>query len=105
MLKIVKVRGVSMTPLYNPKEYLLCKRASKIKIGDIVIANTKTYGKIVKMVKEIDYKNRTCWLQGINPNSISSKEIGEIAFKDIEWIVIFPIRNKLKRELGIKRGR
>lgn len=97
MFKIFKVKGVSMTPLYNPGDYVICKKIRNIdnlSIDDIVIAKTKYYGKVIKQISKIDKDKEIIRLKGINPMSVSSEKMGDIPCDDL-WKVIFP--KKLKK--------
>ncbi|MDO5714544.1 MAG: S24/S26 family peptidase [Tissierellia bacterium] len=107
MFKIYKVRGVSMTPLYVPGDYILCKGIKDInemKIGDIVIAMSKNYGKILKKVDYIDLDKNICRLKGLNPESLSTEEMGNIPLDRPFYKVLFRLKKgpRLKPQSKIR---
>lgn len=84
-----------MTPLYFPGEYLLCKKSKSIRSGDIVIAQTKTYGKILKRVRKV--RDEDVLLEGLHPSSVTTEEIGPVKKDDILYRVIFPRRKNRRK--------
>ncbi len=66
-----------MTPTYSEGDYILAAKWPFMKTvkGDVVVVNHPGYGVIVKRVREI-IKPQSILLQGDNPQSVSSEQIG-----------------------------
>lgn len=92
MLKVAKVKGNSMVPLFLNGDYVLGIRVfwpkSQLKIGDIVIVDTPIYGRIIKEIVHIDIDSSMVQLAGKNLESVSTKKMGNIPFQSIKWKVI-----------------
>ena len=59
-----------MNPILNDGDKVLCKNSSNLAKGDLVVLNTKNYGKIIKRIKWID--NEILRVEGSNPRCHSS---------------------------------
>ena len=96
MLKILKVQGQSMSPLYNDGDFLLLKKTAlkRLTPNDQVVFNHPKYGIMVKSVLDINQAEQTLKVKGIHSSSMSSQKIGAI---QIEWLLgktIFHIKKK-----------
>ncbi len=91
MLKLFKIEGNSLFPLYKNGQIVLClnSKFSKLKIDDIVVFYQKDYGLMIKQIKKI--QNENYYLIGTNPSSIDSRNFGFISYKDIKYKVLFRI--------------
>lgn len=90
MLKLFKIEGFSLFPLLKEREVVLCVKLytfSKIKINDIVVFKHKNNGRMIKKVKKINENGY--FVQGENPDSIDSRNFGELEKKELLYKVIF----------------
>jgi phage repressor protein C with HTH and peptisase S24 domain len=89
MFKLFRVEGYSLFPLLKEGEVVLCSKLfsfSTIKVNDIVVF--KKYNVVmIKKVKEINSKGY--FVQGENPDSIDSRNFGELQKKEILYKVLF----------------
>ncbi len=92
MIKIVKVRGLSMSPEYLPGDYLLVLKRPflSLKTGDNVIFEREGLGNLVKKVDKLSSKD--AFLIGSHPSSVDSRHFGEIPIRSIEGKVIYHIK-------------
>jgi len=89
MLKLFKIEGFSLFPLLKENEVVLCVKLfsfSKIKIDDIVVFKNKDNGIMIKKVKEIN--SNGYFVEGENPDSIDSRNFGELQKKELLYKVL-----------------
>ncbi|MDC0932677.1 S26 family signal peptidase [Arcobacteraceae bacterium] len=89
MFKLFRVEGYSLFPLLKEGEVVLCSKLfsfSTIKVNDIVVFK-KNNVVMIKKVKEINSKGY--FVQGENPDSIDSRNFGELQKKEILYKVLF----------------
>lgn len=88
MIKLFKVEGNSLFPLYKNNQLLFTIKSSfiKLKVGDIVIFPKKDFGLMIKKIKEI--QDDKYYVIGTNPDSIDSRNFGFISKDDIKYKVI-----------------
>ncbi len=92
MLKLFKISGDSLYPLYKDKESVLCLKIYKfikIKKDDTVIFEKNTYGMMIKIIKYID--DKYYFVEGTNPMSIDSRNFGMLTREEIKYKVLFKI--------------
>ncbi len=89
MIKIFKIKGDSLFPLFKDKNLVLCIKTKKPKLNDIVVFSHKKYGLMIKQVKKI--QNNQYYLIGTSPDSIDSRTFGLIEQKNIKYKVLFKI--------------
>lgn len=90
MLKLFKITGNSLFPLYKDGQRVLCLRTSRfytLKKDDIVVFSKENYGLMMKQIKSI--KDGQYFVQGTDPLSIDSRNFGTISFHDIQYKVLF----------------
>ncbi len=92
MIKIVKVRGASMSPEYLPGDYLLVLKRPffRLKAGDNVIFEREGLGDLIKKVDKLSRKE--AFLIGSHPSSVDSRHFGELPLKSIKGKVIYHIK-------------
>lgn len=88
MIKLFKVEGNSLFPLYKNNQLLFTFKSSffNLKVGDIVVFDNTTYGLMIKKIQEI--KDNKYYVIGTNPDSIDSRNFGFISKDDIKYKVI-----------------
>lgn len=91
MLKLFKVRGNSLFPIYKDGQIVICLSSKIInpKINDIVVFREKTYGLMIKKI--IKEKNDFFYMKGTNESSIDSRNFGLIKRQDILYKVLFRV--------------
>ena len=62
---IVKVEGKSMLPTLKSGQKVLINKTHDLHVGDIVTANSKDYGPIIKRVEQIDGNNELYKVEGV----------------------------------------
>lgn len=91
MLRLFRIRGDSLFPLFKDKSLVLAinRRFFKLKKDDVVVFFQKEYGLMIKKIQTI--QNDRYFLVGTSTDSIDSKIFGEIPKKDIRYKVLFAI--------------
>ena len=91
MIKILKVTGLSMQPLYPDKSFIIIlKRFFKIKIGNIYVIKHPVYGLIIKRL--IDYDTEKYWFSSNNKLGMDQNCIGPQFKSDFVGKVIFNLK-------------
>ncbi|WP_341217342.1 S24 family peptidase [Neptunomonas phycophila] len=75
MLNIIKVTGLSMSPVLSCGDFVIVRRTTRPKLGSIVVAIHPKYGQIIKRVVSLNNKEEF-QLSGTNTNSVSTQEMG-----------------------------
>ena len=95
MLRMIKVTGESLSPLFHEGDYVLITTipfvVNKIKAGDMVVFQHPSYGTLIKQVERADREQGTLSVIGINPNSVDSRRFGPIRRQDVIGRVIWHI--------------
>lgn len=88
MLKLFKIKGDSLFPLYKNSQIILGVKASffTLKPKDIVVFFQKEHGLMIKQIDKI--KDNKFFLAGTIPQSIDSRNFGFIDKKDIKYKVL-----------------
>jgi len=96
VLKIIKVTGSSLSPLFFSGEYALIWRApcrfKNLGPGDLVVFNHAKYGRLIKTVVLNNPTEKFIKAEGIHPASLSAETIGKIPYKQILGKVLRRIR-------------
>lgn len=90
MFKLFRVEGYSLFPFLKEGEVVLCIKIfsfSKIKEKDTVVFKYKNNGSMIKRVKKINQNGY--FVQGENPDSIDSRNFGELEKKDLLYKAVF----------------
>ena len=96
MLKIVKVRGDSMSPTLAPGDYMIVTKARAFRPGFVVLVDHPKYGSIVKRVKSVEDGQLN--LEGDGAKSTSTEAMGLVSPAAVEGRIRWAITPK-----GIKR--
>lgn len=92
MFKLFKIQGFSLFPLLKEGEVVLSMKISyftKIKINDIVVFKHKDNSFMIKKIKETNDKGY--FVQGENPDSIDSRNFGELKREELLYKIIFKL--------------
>ena len=96
MLKIVKVRGDSMSPTLAPGDYMIVTKARAIRPGFVVLLDHPKYGRIVKRISSVN--ENLISLAGDGPNSTASDAMGQVSLTAVQGRIHWAITPK-----GIRR--
>lgn len=95
MIKLFKISGDSLYPIYKNKDIVLSLsfKITKLKINDIVVFKHEDYGLMIKKIQKISLKNnqKYYYLIGTNASSIDSRNFGYISQNNITHKVLFKI--------------
>jgi signal peptidase I len=96
MVKIIKIAGESLNPLYGDGDFVLVTKIpfilKRIKSGDIIVFNNSRYGPMIKRVDKYDKNKGELWVSGTHPESVDSLEIGPVFTEDLLGKVVLHIR-------------
>ena len=99
MIKIIRVTGKSLSPLFSPGDYVLIGKCSylfgAISKGDVVVFTHPSFGLMIKEIDKINSKLQQIHVKGSHPLSVDSRQIGPVAAADILGKVIWHIKNPL----------
>jgi len=87
-----------MSPTIDPGSYLLFHHFIYRRLltqGKIIKVQHPIYGSIVKKIMRIDQQG-SYWLEGVNTNSVSSKQMGAIDLHNITGIVVYQIKSSAR---------
>ena len=82
MIRIVKVTGESLSPVYQEGDYVVITTIpfllNKINVGDAVVFKHELYGMMIKKVTSVDEAQRTITVIGLHKDSIDSRNFGPV---------------------------
>lgn len=90
ILKLFKIQGDSLYPLYKDGQRVLCIKLfkfNKLNINDIVVFEKQNYGLMIKQIKSIEQHN--IYVEGTDSLSIDSRNFGSIKKEEIKYKVLF----------------
>jgi len=90
MIRLFKVSGHSLFPLFKDAERVFCIKIfnfTKLKISDIVVFDKEPYGLMIKQIKSINQDEY--FVQGTDPFSIDSRDFGTMSKKEIKYKLLF----------------
>ena len=95
-LKVIRVAGDSMSPALPEGSFVLFRRASRYRIGDVVLVRHPEFGTIVKRIAA--FEPGFLWLKGDHPSSVSREAMGCLPLKAVlgkqVWSVCPPSAEK-----------
>jgi signal peptidase I len=96
MLRLLKVSGDSLSPIYQNGDFVL---VAKIPIffnllhrGDVVAFHHDIYGTMIKQIEDISIDGATIVVTGFHQNSVDSSQFGAISRDVIIGKVIWHIK-------------
>ena len=96
MVKLIKITGESLKPLFDDGDFVLATKIpfifNRIKNGDIVVFNNSIHGMMIKRVDDYDKNYGELWVTGTHPDSVDSRELGPINQRDLVGKVVIRIR-------------
>jgi signal peptidase I len=96
MLRIIKVTGDSLSPVYHDGDFVLIAKIPgfllNIRVGDTLVFTLPHYGQLIKKVESISDHEDKIFVIGFHKDSVDSRQFGPIRKKDIRGKVICHIR-------------
>jgi SOS-response transcriptional repressor LexA len=96
MIKIIKVTGNSLSPLFLSGDFVIIDSKSRLHHslteGDIVVVDHTTLGTIIKKVRHNYPTEEYLELEGTHPASTPSDKIGQVPYQDIVGKVIHHVK-------------
>ncbi len=100
MIRIIKVTGESLSPLFLPGDYVIIGKCSylfgALNKGDIVVFSHPSFGLMIKEIDSIDSMLQQIHVKGSHPLSVDSSQLGPIATTDILGKVVWHIKNPMR---------
>lgn len=97
MLRILRVTEHSLSPEYEAGDFVLIVKTpcpfkfSHLKVGDVVIFRHPYYGIMIKKIKDIYPAIEEIYVTGTHPESLDSRQFGNISFRDLLGKVVWHI--------------
>jgi hypothetical protein len=99
MIKIVKVTGKSLSPVFLSGDYVITGNSpflfGEICVGDTVVFSHPSYGLMIKNVHTVDSENEQILVEGNHSYSLASDQIGPINLSTIFGKVLFHVKKPL----------
>jgi signal peptidase I len=96
MLKLLKVSGSSLLPMYRDGDFVLVSKIpyffGPIKPGDVIAFRHRHYGTMIKQVQRVAPDKAEIYVIGTQENSIDSRHFGPIGQKDVLGKTIWHIK-------------
>lgn len=96
MLKLLKVSGDSLLPMYRDGDFVLASKIpylfGTIMPGDVVVFRHKAYGTMIKKVQSVVPDKGEIYVVGTHENSVDSRQFGTINKRDVVGKVIGHIK-------------
>ena len=101
MLRVLKVSGESLSPLYEEGDFVLVLKIpffySFLRRGDAIAFRHPEYGMMIKLIERISDDGEQIFVVGKHPMSIDSRHFGPIPRKEVVGKVIWLISKKENR--------
>lgn len=87
LLRLLKVRGHSLSPRYQDGDFVLVSRVPLllrgIQPGDAVVFQHPIHGKLIKLVQHLEAHGQKVFLIGLNDDSVDSRRFGAVPRRQI----------------------
>lgn len=92
MFRILRIRGESMLPVYQPGDFVILWRGffMKVKPGDVIVFKLPFYDLLIKEVKEVS--SAGIYVLGTGENSLDSRRLGLIPREALQGKALWHIR-------------
>jgi len=98
MLRLLKIRGHSLSPDFREGEYVLTagfpSPFRKIKAGDVIVFHQPGYGLLIKRVRRVLDGGASFEVRGTQIESTDSRNFGPVPQTQVAGKVIWHIRRK-----------
>ncbi len=96
MLKLLKVSGNSLSPVYQEGDYVVVSTVPLLfgapRRGDIIAFRHEVYGTMIKMVEAVAPGGEEFSVVGTRADSVDSRRFGSISRQDVVGKVIWHIK-------------
>jgi nickel-type superoxide dismutase maturation protease len=96
MLRLLRVSGNSMLPVYQDGDFVLVSKIPYLfgttKQGDVVAFRHEVYGTMIKKVQNVSSHTGQIYVTGTQQNSVDSRQFGPIAQGVVLGKVIWHLR-------------
>ncbi len=96
MLKLLKVRGDSLSPLFQEGDFVLIAKMplffASLKPGDVVVFRRPESGFMIKIVESVNLARDEIYVIGTSEYSVDSRRFGAIHRRDLLGKVIWHIQ-------------
>lgn len=100
MLRIVKVTGDSLTPMFREGDFVLISKIpfllNSLKVGDIIVFEHPIYGRLIKRIERFASDGVQIIVTGNHEWSVDSRQFGPVDRSTILGKVIWHIRQPEK---------
>lgn len=97
MLRLLKVSGDSLSPVYKNGDFVLVAKIpllfKSLQRGDMVAFHHNIYGTMIKQVEDISINGESIMVTGFNQYSVDSAQFGSISRDAIIGKVIWHIKS------------
>jgi signal peptidase I len=86
MIRLLRVRGQSLTPQIEDGDFVLTFKLPiffPIRVGDTIVFHKPPYGILVKQVERLDNQRRRFWVRGNHPQSVGSHTFGWVQTHEV----------------------
>ena len=94
MLRIYKVTGSSMLPVYQEGDFVLTSKipawARGVRSGDVIVFQHPLYGRLIKQVQQHDRQRDEITVRGLNDASVDSRDFGPLRARNVAGVVREP---------------
>ncbi len=96
MLRIYKVTGSSMLPVYQEGDFVLTSKIPAwvrgVRSGDVIVFQHPLYGRLIKQVQQHDRQRDEITVRGLNDASVDSRDFGPLRARNVAGVVIAHFR-------------
>lgn len=76
-LRVYKIRGNSLSPVYRDGDFVLCARLHHPAIGQVIVFDLPGFGRLIKRIERIEADD-TLTVRGDDIDSVDSRTFGPI---------------------------
>ncbi|MEJ2707678.1 MAG: S26 family signal peptidase [Anaerolineales bacterium] len=99
MIRLVKVSGDSLLPVYREGDFVLISKIPfffhSLSKGDVIVFRHEIYGTMIKLVQRVDPEKDQIFVVGTREQSVDSRQFGPVQRKDLLGKVIWHIPKPL----------
>ena len=103
MLRIIKVAGNSLSPLFLPGDFVLIGLkpifSRNLKAGDLIVFDHAEYGRLIKQVIEVHPHSDHIFVGGTQSMSLGSSQLGPISSSAVIGKVLCHFKNPVSHSL------
>jgi phage repressor protein C with HTH and peptisase S24 domain len=96
MLKVLKVSGQSLEPLYQDGDFVLISKIPilfrRLRQGDEIVFKQRGYGTMIKIVERIE--GEAIYVLGLHALSVDSRNFGPITAQSVVGKVIWRFKRR-----------